>query len=98
MAINPAYKVDKNIRTIEILWGPDGLGRYYFFSYWWQENFHLGPQWRGQIFVANTRRTILNALARGFTVRVVDEQGRVWLHEHTSHHGQKPFDGVREPS
>lgn len=31
-----------------------------FTLYWWQEGFHLGPQWRGQCFLADPNEYLKN--------------------------------------
>ena len=45
-------KLDKGTLYVEFLGPEDEHGRRSFFLYWWMENFHMGPQWRAQIFHA----------------------------------------------
>lgn len=41
---------DRTVVTIETQTEPDGLGRQRFSVQWWDDGFHLGPRWRGQVF------------------------------------------------
>jgi hypothetical protein len=41
---------DKTVVTIETTTEPDGMGRQRFSVQWWDEDFYLGPRWRGQVY------------------------------------------------
>lgn len=47
------YQMDLKTVTVELQEGPDGKGRHHFTVYWWNPDFHTGPQWRAQCFHAN---------------------------------------------
>lgn len=40
---------DRSVVTVTTRTEPDVLGRQRFLVVWWDEGFHLGPQWRGQV-------------------------------------------------
>jgi hypothetical protein len=39
--------------TMTFYSGPTRDMKYGFIVQWWDENFHLGPRWRGQVFLSN---------------------------------------------
>lgn len=45
--------------------GPDKEMCYSFMMEWWQENFHMGPSWRGQMYKADPLPYIVMAEAWG---------------------------------
>lgn len=44
---------DKTVTTIVYYSHGDSHGKYSFAMWWWSENYHLGPQWCGQMFRAD---------------------------------------------
>jgi hypothetical protein len=43
---------DKNEARFEVTSGPDSQGRHHFNVRWWDDHYHLAPQWRAQHFHA----------------------------------------------
>ena len=52
--------------------GPDHERRYAFLMEWWDDGFHLGPQWRGQMFRADPLPYIQQQRAHG--LRIVEHR------------------------
>lgn len=61
---------DHNTVTFETDGPKDGLGRYHFAIRWWDDGFHMGPQWRGQHFHDRIEPHIGKAKADGKAVVV----------------------------
>ena len=66
--------IDHDTVTIETTTAPDALGRQRFSIVWWDESFHMGPQWRGQHFHDRIEPHIARAKAYGKRVVVRAKQ------------------------
>jgi hypothetical protein len=71
---------DKETVTFEFHGPGDKHGRYFFTMHWWQENFHMGPQWRGQCFTADPREYVNRARVLN-KVRLISYAGEVQILE-----------------
>ncbi len=69
---------DKKTQTIHYTHGPNRAGQYGFIMQWWDENFHMGPQWRGQVFVADPKYYVDQAKAAGFKILEFDVRGEAF--------------------
>ena len=65
---------DKGVVTFVYLSNRDDWGRYHFCIWWWAENFHSGPSWRGQHFFADPAPYMEKDRAAGLKVRELDKR------------------------
>lgn len=64
----------KNQETWHVYRGPcPTTGSYAWIAQWWDENFHTGPCWRGQVFVSKDWSYYhANAVENGRELKVID--------------------------
>jgi hypothetical protein len=67
---------NKSEVVFEVYRGPDGQGRHGFIMHWWDDGFHMGPQKRGQVFLANMQEHKERWEERGRPVRIIKERPR----------------------
>lgn len=64
----------KAIMLFEVRGEPDRYGKVSFTVTWWDQNFHTGPKWRGQVFYADLKEQVRRSKAHGWKCRVVKER------------------------
>ena len=67
-------KSDKQFASIQILSGMDSHGNQSMMLHWWDEDYHLGPMWRGQCFRCPIE-TVLKQMRPKFKIRIFTFQG-----------------------
>ena len=73
--IKPKY-FDRNVVTFTYFTPTDKNGRCRFEMFWFAENHHSGPSWRGQMFYAVPHYYIEKEKQRGRVMQEIDRNGR----------------------